>query len=165
MFGPSITLPAANKAYYRVVAVDEAGKRSGPSDYAAAPRPVIYSQPVAKAKAGADYEYQLAAIRSVGDLRMRMIEGRETMNFWDIEKPRFHLEKAPAWLKLDEATGRLIGKPDTAQRAEVVITSTLDRPLHRLDEADLKWGREKILASGTESYGKAKQTFVIEVAP
>ena len=40
------TSPAANKTYYRVVAVDEQGKRSGPSDYATGPRPVIYSKPV-----------------------------------------------------------------------------------------------------------------------
>ncbi len=37
VLGREVDLPAANKTYYRVVAVDEAGKRSGPSDYAAAP--------------------------------------------------------------------------------------------------------------------------------
>ena len=41
-----VKLPGANKAFYRVVAVDAAGNRSGPSDYAAAPRPVIVSAPV-----------------------------------------------------------------------------------------------------------------------
>ena len=44
--GPGVKLPGANKAFYRVVAVDAAGNRSGPSDYAAAPRPVIVSAPV-----------------------------------------------------------------------------------------------------------------------
>ena len=38
-------LPNANKAYYRVVAVDGKGKRSGDSDYVEAPRPFIYSTP------------------------------------------------------------------------------------------------------------------------
>ena len=33
--GRHLELPGANKAFYRVVAVDSAGKRSGPSDYAA----------------------------------------------------------------------------------------------------------------------------------
>ena len=45
VIGCDVALPAANKTYYRVVAVDEHGKRSGPSDYATAPRPVIYSRP------------------------------------------------------------------------------------------------------------------------
>ena len=39
VLGRDVDSPAANKTYYRVVAVDEEGKRSGPSDYAAAPRP------------------------------------------------------------------------------------------------------------------------------
>lgn len=59
---------AANKAYYRVVAVDAKGKRSGPSDYASGPRPVIYSKPVVAAKVGAEYRYQVGAVRSLGDL-------------------------------------------------------------------------------------------------
>ena len=37
VLGSEVILPAANKTYYRVVAVDAEGKRSGPSDYAAAP--------------------------------------------------------------------------------------------------------------------------------
>ena len=52
VMGGEVELPAANKTYYRVVAVDEQGKRSGPSDYATAPRPVIYSKPVKTAKVG-----------------------------------------------------------------------------------------------------------------
>ncbi len=38
VLGAQVELPNANKTYYRVVAVDQQGKRSGPSDYAAAPR-------------------------------------------------------------------------------------------------------------------------------
>src|SRR5207247_6803580 len=82
---------AANKAYYRVVAVDEVGNRSGPSDYAAAPRPLVYSNPVTQAKTGADYQYDVRAIRAIGDLRTRVIEGREVMYYWDVEQPRFQL--------------------------------------------------------------------------
>ena len=41
--GPGLTLPNANKAYYRVVAVDSNNKRSWSSEYASAPRPFIYS--------------------------------------------------------------------------------------------------------------------------
>jgi hypothetical protein len=165
VIGLDVAVAGANKAYYRVLAVDKNGKRSGPSDYAEAPRPVIFSQPVARGKLGADYQYQLAAIRSLGDLRTRVVDGKETMNFWDVEKPRYTLNQAPEWLKLDAATGRLSGKPDRQGRVEVIVSATLDRPLHRLDEADLKWGREKVVASGTESYGSAKQAFVIDVEP
>ncbi|HMF16648.1 MAG TPA: hypothetical protein VKE98_05540, partial [Gemmataceae bacterium] len=48
--GAEINLPNANRAYYRVVAVDEKGNRSGPSDFAEAPRPIIWSRPVTSAK-------------------------------------------------------------------------------------------------------------------
>ena len=68
VLGREVDSPAANKSYYRVVAVDEQGKRSGPSDYAAAPRPVIYSKPTVVAKVGAEYRYQVSANRSLGDL-------------------------------------------------------------------------------------------------
>ena len=87
--GAGVELSGANKAYYRVVAVDEADKRSGPSDYAAPPRPVIYSKPVVQARRGAEYRYDVSAIRSLGDLRTRVVDGRELMNYWDVEQPRF----------------------------------------------------------------------------
>src|SRR5262249_46345145 len=48
--GPGATLPGANKAFYRVVAVDSHGKWSGPSDYAAIDRPLIASAPVTRAR-------------------------------------------------------------------------------------------------------------------
>ena len=84
-------MPAANKTYYRVVAVDEQGKRSGPSDYATGPRPVIYSKPVAAAKVGAEYRYQVGANRSLGDLSARMKGGKQVSGYFDIEKPKFAL--------------------------------------------------------------------------
>src|SRR5204863_5507356 len=93
--------PAANKTYYRVVAVDSQGKRSGSSDYATAPRPTIYGKPTTQAKVGTEYRCQLQANRSLGDLRLRIVDGKETANFWDIEKPKFAIEEGPAWLKID----------------------------------------------------------------
>ena len=48
--GPHVELAGANKAFYRVVAVDAAGKRSGPSDYATFARPIIFSKPVTAAR-------------------------------------------------------------------------------------------------------------------
>jgi hypothetical protein len=163
--GPGVELPGTNKAFYRVVAVDQAGNRSGPSDYAEARRPIIFSRPIVKAKSGKEYACDVSVIRSLGDLRTRVVEGRETMNFWDIERPRFRLEQGPEWLKLDEATGRLSGKPASAGRVDVVVSATLNRPLRRLNEDDLKWGREQVVSSGTEQVGSAKQSFAIDVEP
>lgn len=156
---------AANRAFYRVVAVDAAGNRSGPSDYAELPRPAIVSAPVTSATRGTAYRYPVAVIRSLGDLRTRVVDGKETMNFWDIETPRFDLRQAPPWLAIDRATGVLSGTPDRAGRYRVVVSATLERERRRLDEAALKWGVEKVTSSETETVGEAKQEFTIEVRP
>jgi hypothetical protein len=163
--GPQLETPAANKAFYRVVAVDAAGKRSGPSDYAAAPRPIIFSKPETAARNGVEYRYPVTPIRSLGDLRMRVVGGNETMSYWDIERPRFALQRGPEWLTIDAATGLLSGTPNRSGPAEVVVAVTLERELRSLEEAALKWGVEKVLSSGTERVGTATQTFVIDVGP
>ena len=143
------------------MAVDEEGKRSGPSDFAVAPRPVIYSKPMLQAKVGAEYRSQVSANRSLGDLRKH---SPEVANFWDIEHPKYAL-KGPSWLKLDAGTGVLLGTPDTAGKFEVEITATIDRQVRKLDEGVLGWGNEKVLATSTERVGSAHQRFVIEVSP
>jgi hypothetical protein len=163
--GTDVELPAANKAYYRVVAVDEKGNRSGPSDYAAAPRPVIYTRPVQRARTGAEYRYQVRAIRSMGDVRTRVVDGREVMNLWDVEHLRFRIDKGPTWLTIDEATGQLSGRPNRAGREEVVVAVTLLHEHRRLDPAQLQWGIEQATDSRVESVGTAKQAFVIETKP
>jgi hypothetical protein len=163
--GAEVALESANKAFYRVVAVDAAGRRSGPSDYAAAPRPLIYSKPPAGATKGEEYVYAVSTIRSLGDYRMRVVDGKETTNFWDVEKPRFSIERGPAWLAIDKETGRLSGTPDAVGKSEVVVAVTLERDLRRLDGEALKWGIETIVLSGTETVGSATQTFVIDVGP
>ncbi len=158
--GAGLELPNANKAFYRVVAVDEHGKRSWSSDYAAAPRAFIYSEPALKAQVGKEYGCQVSAIRSLGDLRCR---SGLAMSFWDVEKPKFALERAPQWLKIDEATGLLSGTPDAAGRAEVVVSATIDREVRQLDERRLSWGQERVLSVTTERVGSATQQFVIDV--
>ncbi|HUF09400.1 MAG TPA: hypothetical protein VMO47_08780 [Rhodothermales bacterium] len=163
--GPGVTLAGANKAYYRVVAVDAAGNRSGPSDYAKAPRPVIFSQPVVDATRGEEYRYDVSAIRSIGDLRMRQVDGREVANYWNIERPRFRIEQGPRWLEVDETTGLLSGVPDAPGTSEVIVSVTLEREMRQLDEETLKWGNEKIIASGKETVGTDSQEFVLEVGP
>jgi hypothetical protein len=42
---------------------------------------------------------------------------------------------------------------------------TLERDLRRLDGEALKWGHEKVVASGLESVGSSTQSFVIDVRP
>jgi len=162
--GAEVRLPNANKAFYRVVAVDGGGKRSGPSDYAAAPRPFIFTKAPAVAKVGVGYRYQALAIRSLGDLRMRVVNGKQTVNFWDIEKPRFALQKGPRWLKIDGASGMLSGRPDAAGKVEVTLAATIERQVRTLDERALSWGVEKVLGVTTKRVGQATQQFVIEVS-
>ena len=163
VIGSEVSLPSTNKTYYRVVAVDEHGKRSGPSDHASAPRPVIYSRPVVTTTLGAGYRYHIRATSSVGDLSSRMQGNDQVSGYFDIEKPRFNLERGPSWLRIDEATGVLSGTPDEAGKAEVAVTVVLERETRTLDEKSLVWGVEKVLSTSTERVGSAEQRFVIEV--
>jgi hypothetical protein len=163
VIGAENGLSAANKTYYRVVAVDEQGKRSGPSDYATSPRPIIYSQPVVAAKVGAPYRYVVCANRSLGDLSARMKDNEQVSGYFDIEKPRFALEQGPAWLKINETTGVLSGTPDAPSKQEVVVNAVIERELRSLDEKVLAWGNEKVISTSTERVGVATQKFVLEV--
>lgn len=163
VMGREVGLPAANKTYYRVVAVDDQGKRSGPSDYAAGPRPVIYSQPAVAARAGAGYRYQLRANRSLGDLTARLQGDAQVSGYFNIEQPVFTIEQGPGWLKIDETAGLLTGVPDATGRVEVAVTATLRREVRNLDEKTLAWGNEKVLSTASERVGAATQKFVIEV--
>jgi hypothetical protein len=165
VFGPHLRLPGANSAFYRVVTVDEAGKRSGPSDYAEAPRPLIVSEPVISAQNGKPYRYSVAIIRSLGDLRTRVVDGKETMSFWDMERPRFQIKEGPGWLAIDEASGVLSGTPDRVEEARVEVEVSLQRDDRRLDENALAWGVEKVVASGIRAIGRTSQRFVIDVGP
>ncbi len=165
VIGADIKLPNANRAYYRVVAVDDQGNRSGPSDFAEAPRPIFYSRPVTIAKVGSEYRYPLSVVRSLGDLRMRVAGGKETMNYWDLETPHFALWQGPPWLEIDENTGLLSGIPDHPGKSAVVVTATIDRTVRNLDARSLSWGLEKVMSTGTQRVGVASQKFTIDVAP
>jgi acetyl esterase/lipase len=165
VLGDGIELSNANKAFYRVVAVDDRGKRSGPSDYVAAARPFIYSKPPDGARVGTELRYQVAAVRSLGDLRLRVVEGKEVASFWDVEKVRFRLMQGPSWLRLDESTGVLRGVPDAAGSAEVVVKVTLERTIRRLDEGRLSWGQEVVKGVVIETVGTTEQRFRVTVGP
>jgi len=163
VLGPDITLPAANKTYYRVVAVDAQGKRSGASYCATSPQPVIYSKPVLTAKVGADYTYQARITRSLGDMTAHMPDGHEIEGYFDVENPAFKLDQAPSWLKIDESTGLLSGKPDAPGKVEVALTATDSREVRKLDEKVLIWGREQILSTSVEQTPPVTQKFTIVV--
>jgi hypothetical protein len=165
VIGADVKLPNANRAFYRVVAVDENGNRSGPSDYTEAPRPLLYSRPVTDAKVGSEYRYPLSTIRSLGDVRTRVVNGKETMSYWDLEAPRFSLVQGPPWLKIDARTGVLSGTPNLPGKVVVAVTATIDREVRDLDVRMLSWGVEKVVSSRTETGGVAKQTFTVNVVP
>src|SRR5262249_20409044 len=141
------------------------GKRSGPSDYAAAARPFIYSKPPETARVGMEYQYQISANRSLGDLRLRVVDGKEVANFWDMEKPHFAVVQGPAWLRIDGSTGLLRGVPDAAGNSDIIIKVTLERSVRRLDEVRLSWGQEQVKEVVTEQVGSATQSFRIAVRP
>ena len=165
VIGPEVELATANKAFYRVVAVDASGRRSGPSDYAASPRPVIVSAPVTLARVGTEYHYRLAAIRSLGDLRMRVVGGKETTGFWDVERPRFAIQRGPGWLTIDEATGLLSGVPVRAGSTEVVVSMTLQPRRSPPGRGRPGRGIEKGRFRAPSPPASATQRFPIVVSP
>jgi hypothetical protein len=159
VIGSDVDNPKANRTYYRVVAVDKEGKRSGPSDYATAPRPLIYTKPVETAQVGVRYTYEVIANRSLGDYSSR----GDGAGYFDIEHPNYALVKGPAWLSLDESTGVLTGTPSAAGKVEVEVSATIDRKVRKLDESKLIWGQEKVLSETVERVGVSTQRFGIEV--
>lgn len=131
--GPQVSGDAANCAFYRVVAVDAAGVRSGPSDYIALPRPFIYTKPATVARPGGQYEYHAKSLFSLGDLRCRRLKKPDgTWNpynakFWDIEQVKWEKVEGPQWLSVDAESGRVWGTvPAGFRRAEVVIAASIE---------------------------------------
>ncbi|MEA3402192.1 MAG: putative Ig domain-containing protein [Armatimonadota bacterium] len=127
--GPELEFENANRAYYRVVAVDAEGVESGPSDYIAMPRPLIVTAPVTEVAGGGEYRYQPETISSLGDLRCRSIEDEGSYNakFWDIEHPTWELAEAPRWLSIDPETGEITGTaPEEPGEHEVTVRTVIE---------------------------------------
>ncbi len=118
-------------AFYRVVAIDGSGNRSGSSDYAEAPRPWIYTEPSRTAKIGAPYQYEPRTVRSIGDLTYRhTVPGEQYQSaFWDADQPVFSIDTEmprcgnfdAKWLRLDPKTGALNGTPSETDIGEYQI--------------------------------------------
>ncbi|MFC1715277.1 putative Ig domain-containing protein [Candidatus Poribacteria bacterium] len=136
--GPDLNLPNINKAFYRVVAVDENGNESGPSDYAEFPRPFVYNGLPDKLKLGQNFAHKPGVVASIGDLKCK---GGYNAAFWDKEYLSFALVQSPEWLKIDPETGELSGMP----KADAV-------------------GKHDVVLRVTDSKGgEAERTFVVQV--
>lgn len=147
--GPEIRLPNANKAFYRVVAVDKNGNESGPSNYAEFPRPFIYSRLPEKVRAGQRFTCKLGVIASIGDLKCK--EGYKAA-FWDREYLSFALVQAPQWLKIDPQTGELSGTPEAVGQAASL--SDIEQAANSFDVT---------LRVANTKGGTTERKFVIEV--
>ena len=129
--GAGVPPEAGNRGFYRVVAVDAAGVRSGPSDYVEAPRPFIYSTPPTAIAAGERLQYQVRAIRSIGDLRAITdpekqedpgAGGRYQAAFRDGDELLFILDEAPPFISLDRETGVMTLAPGPADVSTHTVT-------------------------------------------
>jgi hypothetical protein len=121
---PELREPNANKAFYRVVAVDSQGNESGPSDYVEVPRPYACNQPPA-ARVGVPFHYQPAVIRSIGDLRCRADKASSyNAAFWDREELTFQAVQVPEGLTLDPQTGLIQGKFTAAGEVSLAFKIT-----------------------------------------
>ncbi len=122
--GADLDFENANRAFYRVVAIDANGVESGPSDYIEMPRPFLWTEPVTEVETGGQYHYRAQTILSIGDLRCRTINPGESYNakYWDREQPVFSLVEAPEWLTINAETGEITGvAPAKAGRHEVTV--------------------------------------------
>lgn len=125
--GPELAEPNANKAFYRVVAVDSAGNESGPSDYVEVPRPYVFSRPP-PTRVGAEYQYQPQVIRSLGDLRCRANKNSSyNAAFWDREELSFEAVQLPEGLSLDAKSGLIRGTFTTAGECTITFKVTTHR--------------------------------------
>ena len=122
---PTADEAAANKVFYRVVAIDANGTQSGCSDYAELPHPNVYTSPQLNAKVGRPYKYQAKSLRSLGDFQSKLDPTSDTKSyaykFWDIEETAFKLTEGPKWLALDEKTGVLSGTPAAGDVGTVTV--------------------------------------------
>ncbi len=125
--GPDLTEPNANKAFYRVAALDSAGNESGPSDYVEVPRPYVFSQSP-PARVGVAYQYQPSAIRSLGDLRCRANKNSSyNAAYWDRDELTFEAVQLPDALSLDAKAGLIHGSFTAAGEFSIAFKVTTHR--------------------------------------
>jgi hypothetical protein len=116
-------IDAGNRAFFRVVAVDADGRRSGPSDLAEAPRPFVYSALPTRVPAAQTTTVDLRAIHTFGDLRAES-DGphryRKALRDGDVLD--YILDEGPAFIALDAETGRLTLTPEAQHASTHTVT-------------------------------------------
>jgi hypothetical protein len=121
--GPDVNDDAGNRTFYRVVAISSDGVRSGPSDLAEAPRPLIVSRPPRRASAGTLSRYAISCLHSIGDLRCERKGDQNYISaFRDADRLRYLLDEGPSFLSIDETEGILLIAPEPADVGTHTIT-------------------------------------------
>jgi hypothetical protein len=113
---------ASNRAFYRVVAIDAEGVRSGPSDYVEAPRPFLTTALPDRITAGETTVITLATIQSIGDLRAES-DGpqRYRQAIRDGDDILFLLDEGPEFVELGP-DGQLTLRPEARHASTHTIT-------------------------------------------
>ncbi len=115
-----------NKTFYRIIAVDRDGIRSGASRMVELEHPFIYSLPPKIAKVGKRYYYKIKTLKSLGDLQYR--DYRENgYGLWEKEAYTFSLLNGPKWLKLDKEKAVLYGIPSKKDKGKYLIEIKAER--------------------------------------
>jgi hypothetical protein len=98
------------RAFYRVEAVDSAGRASGPSEMVELRHPLISTTTLPNADPSSRYRASLQVSASIGHLTSEDRNGRPYfMAFRTGDELAFDLAQAPAWLSIDPKTGMLSG--------------------------------------------------------
>jgi len=112
--------PNTNCTFYRVVAVDDKGTKSGPSEYIEVDHPFIYSEPPVVATVGSVYTYQVGSTYSIGDLQYLSVDDNpKDAGYHDADVLRYALLEAPEWLSIDGSSGVISG---TVQQDSFEVT-------------------------------------------
>ncbi len=124
-----VLLPAELwRAYYRVTAVDEAGRESGPSDMAELTHPLILTRgQLPDGRSGAHYQAMIEVSASVGHLVSADKDGQGyDMRFRTADEIRFALSGAPEGLAIGRESGLLAGylPADAAQEYDLLVRVT-----------------------------------------
>ena len=121
--GGAPELQAGAPCYFRVVAIDAEGQRSGPSDLAEAPRPFVHSPPPGPVRAGQETTHQMQVLHSRGDLRcVSRGPSRYFAAFRDGDVLDFILDEGPSFIELDGATGHLTFRPEASHVGTHTVT-------------------------------------------
>ncbi|MBT3342553.1 MAG: hypothetical protein HN712_17325 [Gemmatimonadetes bacterium] len=111
-------------SFYRIVAIDADGVRSGPSEMVESPRPFLTTQLPRRIPADQTTKIRLDCLRSRGQLRARSNgPHRYVQAFRDADRISFGLEEGPAWIELDSDTGMLcLSPPATGSHGNHTVT-------------------------------------------